>query len=787
MRIALAGNPNSGKTTMYNALTGSSEKVGNWAGVTVDKKEHPIKKAYAGSEQLIAVDLPGAYSMSPFTSEESITSSFVKKENPDVIINIVDADNLSRSLFFTTQLLELGVPTVVALNKSDLNEKKGTKIDEKALSEKLGCPVVNTVSTSSKGLKELIEAAVALAGKEQKAPYEQGDIDLTDKKTVEAADRRRFEFVNGIVKDVQTRKVLTKDKNVGDKIDAILINKWLGIPIFAVVMFLVFQISQTWLGAWIAEGVTVGSVEIPGLVTLIEMFGEWVSGLMENAHPLLSSVVVDGIIGGVGAVVGFLPLVMVMYFLIALLEDCGYMARVAVVLDPIFKKVGLSGKSVIPFVIGTGCAIPGVMACRTIRNERERRATAMLTPFMPCGAKLPVIALFAGVFFGKSRWVGVSMYFVGIIIILLCALLINKLTGHKARKSFFIIELPEYKVPSLKFSFKSMCQRGWSYIVKAGTIILVCNFVVHILLSFSLGFEFLDYDAIKEEHTPGITESYAEIFNGKVGVSGEDDIYADWALLDEEDETQKYKDIITEGETVRFIVAQNEDGEYEPLQYGRIEQDGDEWSFAEGECYDMYNHPELAEQWEILGGALREESSKSILATISKPFAYAFAPITGTDRWEFSAATITGFIAKENVVGTLQVCLGAANQINDDFELIGDDHGALKDAFGIPAAAALALLMFNLFTPPCFAALGAMNSEIKSKKWFWAGVGLQFAVGYSLSFLVFFFGTLFTSGSFGAIWMPILGWAVVLAVTAIFTVMVIRKNNQLKAEYTLKA
>ena len=786
MRIALAGNPNSGKTTMYNALTGRSEKVGNWAGVTVDKKEHPIKKTYAGKEQLIAVDLPGAYSMSPFTSEESITSSYVKKENPDVIINIVDADNLSRSLFFTTQLLELGIPVVVALNKSDLNEKKGTSIDAAALSAKLNCPVITTVSTSAKGLKALMEAVIARVGTEQKAPYAQGEVDLGNKAAVEEADRNRFAFVNEVVKMVETRKVLTKDRNFGDKIDAILTNKWLGIPIFAVVMFLVFQISQNWLGAWIAEGVAIGDVEIPGLVTLIEMFGEWVSGLMENTHPLLSSIVVDGIIGGVGAVVGFLPLVMVMYFLIALLEDCGYMARVAVVLDPIFKKVGLSGKSVIPFVIGTGCAIPGVMACRTIRNERERRATAMLTPFMPCGAKLPVIALFAGVFFGDSRWVGVSMYFVGIIIILLCALLINKLTGHKARKSFFIIELPEYKNPSLKFSLKSMFQRGWAYIVKAGTIILVCNFVVHILLSFSPTFQFLDYDAIKEEHTPGITENYAEIFNDKVEADGEDP-YANWALLDEEDETQKYKDAVIGDNTLRFVVAQNEDGEFEPLQYGIIEKNGEDWEFVEGECFDVYNHPELEDQWSALGGALREESSKSILAKIAKPFAYAFAPITGTDRWEFSAASITGFIAKENVVGTLQVCLGAANQINDDFELIGDDHGALKDAFGIPAAAALALLMFNLFTPPCFAAIGAMNSEIKSKKWFWAGVGLQFAVGYTLGFLVFFFGTLFTGGSFGEIWMPILGWVVVLAVAAIFTVAIIRKNKQIKAEYTLKS
>ncbi|MBQ5800647.1 MAG: ferrous iron transporter B, partial [Clostridia bacterium] len=484
MRIALTGNPNSGKTTMFNALTGRSEKVGNWAGVTVDKKEHPIKKAYAGSEQLIAVDLPGAYSMSPFTSEESITSSYVKEESPDVIINIVDADNLSRSLFFTTQLLELGIPVVVALNKSDLNEKKGTKIDAEALSKKLGCPVINTVSTSADGLKAVVEAAVASVGKAQKAPYIQGDIDLTNKAIVEAADRKRFSFVNGIVKSVETRRVLTKDLNLGDKIDDILTNKWLGIPIFALVMWAVFWISQAGPGVWLAEGLDVGETHLWGLVDCIGYFKEIVATWLSGAHDLIQAIILEGIIEGVAAVVGFLPLVMVMYFLIALLEDCGYMARATVVLDPIFKRVGLSGKSVIPFIIGTGCAIPGVMACRTIRNERERRATAMIAPFMPCGAKLPVIALFAGAFFDNAEWVGTLMYFVGIVIILLSALLINKLTGHKARKSYFIIELPEYKVPSFWLAFKSMCQRGWSYIVKAGTVILVCNFVVYMMQTY---------------------------------------------------------------------------------------------------------------------------------------------------------------------------------------------------------------------------------------------------------------------------------------------------------------
>lgn len=489
MRIALTGNPNSGKTTMYNKLTGRNERVGNWAGVTVDKKEHKIKKSfYEGEEELIAVDLPGAYSMSPFTSEESITSAYVKEEKPDAIINIVDATNLSRSLFFTTQLLELGIPVVVALNKTDVNKKKETIIDATKLSQELGCTVVETVSTSAGGLKAAVKAAVALRGKEQTAPFQQGDIDLTDKKVVEIADRNRFEFVKMIVDKVETRKVLTKEHSWQDDFDAVLTNKWLGIPIFAVVMFLVFGISQAWLGPWIADT----------FVGWLEMGQEWIKGLLENPETgelgIWGSILVDGVIGGVIAVIGFLPLVMVMYFLIALLEDCGYMSRASVVLDPIFKKVGLSGKSIIPFVIGTGCAIPGVMACRTIRNERERRTTAMLAPFMPCGAKLPVIALFAGAFFGDSPWVGTLMYFCGIAIIFGGALLVNLLTGHKNRKSFFIIELPEYKFPNVWGACKSMFARAWSYIVKAGTIILVCNFIVHVMQTFNWSFQAVEAD-----------------------------------------------------------------------------------------------------------------------------------------------------------------------------------------------------------------------------------------------------------------------------------------------------
>ena len=665
MRIALTGNPNSGKTTMFNALTGRNERVGNWAGVTVEKKESPIKRGYFdGAEELIAVDLPGAYSMSPFTSEESITSSYVKNENPDVIINIVDATNLSRSLFFTTQLLELGIPVVVALNKSDITDRKKTEIDVKKLEQKLGCPVIRTVSTASghDGLKDVVKKAVSLKECGQKAPYVQAEINLQDKASVEAEDRKRFEFVNGIVKTVEKRRVFTKDKNKQDKIDSVLTNKFIGLPVFAVIMFGVFYISQSTVGTWIADW----------LVGWIETFQAWVGELVANASPFTQALLVDGIIGGVGAVVGFLPLVMVMYFLIALLEDCGYMARATVVLDPIFKRVGLSGKSVIPMVIGTGCAIPGIMACRTIRNERERRATAMLTPFMPCGAKLPVIALFAGAFFADASWVGPTMYLVGIALVFLGALLVNKVTGYKFRKSFFIIELPEYKIPSLKRAVLSMLSRGKAYIVKAGTIILVCNTVVQIMQSFNWQFQVIEEGM---EHT-------------------------------------------------------------------------------------------------------------SILASIASPFAVVLIPL-GFGVWQLAAAAITGFIAKENVVGTLAVVYGLTNFIDTEELALISGGTEVAAVMGLTKAAALAYLMFNLFTPPCFAALGAMNSEMQDKKWLWGGIALQLSTGYTVAFFVYQIGTLVTTGTVGSGFIP--GLLVVAVFAMILTVLIRKKEKQFSREYGLHA
>ncbi len=662
MRIALTGNPNSGKTTLYNALTGKTERVGNWAGVTVDKKESPIRRQFSeGTEELIAVDLPGAYSMSPFTSEESVTNTYIKNENPDVIINIVDATNLSRSLFFTTQLLELGVPVVVALNKKDINDKKQTKIDVEKLSKKLQCPVIATVSTnaSDAGLTALVKKAQALKGTTQEAPFYQADIDLSDKKAVEEADKKRFELVNGIVAKVEKRKILTSEKNAQDKADSIVAHRWFGIPIFAAVMWAVFALSQTYVGAWIADF----------LVGWIETFQGYVAGLVEGASPILQALLVEGIIGGVGAVVGFLPLVMVMYFLIALLEDCGYMARVAVVMDRFFKKVGLSGKSIIPMVIGTGCAIPGVMASRTIRNERERRTTAMLTPFMPCGAKMPVIALFAGAFFGGATWVSPTMYLVGIGLIILSALMVVRITGHKNRKSYFIMELPEYKIPSIKRATLSMLARAKSFIIKAGTVILVCNAVIQIMQTFNWNFQ----------------------------------------------------------------------------------------AVAEG------------------------AENTSILATVASPFAVLLIPL-GFGTWQLAAASITGFIAKENVVGTLAVVFAITNFIDPEaLELVGGATD-VASTMGMTSVAALAYLMFNLYTPPCFAAIGAMNAEMQSKKWLFAGLSLQLGTGYVVAFLVYQVGTLITTGSVGVGFVP--GLIAVLAMLAI--VLYLMKRGDAKvAEYKI--
>jgi ferrous iron transport protein B len=632
MKIALTGNPNSGKTTLFNAITGKIEHVGNWAGVTVEKKEGNIKSSlYEGNEKLTVVDLPGAYSMSPYTSEESVTKEFVLNESPDVIINIVDANNLSRSLFFTTQLRELGIPVVVALNKSDMTERKDIIIDEELLRESLKCPVVKTIATKGgeNGLSNLINTVVAVFSEKKKQPilFSVSGREIVSKEEAEKNDKKRFAFVDEIVSQVERRTVSSSSQTIQDKIDKVVAHKWLGLPLFAVIIWFVFSVSQAWLGPWLADV----------LVGWIDQFYGLIEGLIgESVNPVLGSILLDGIIGGVGAVVGFLPLIMLLFFMLALLEDSGYMARVAVIMDRYFKKIGLSGKSIIPMIVGTGCSIPGIMATRTIKNERQRRTTAMLTPFMPCGAKLPIIALFSGVFFNNNAWVGTSMYFLAIGVIILSGLIIRKITGDKSQ-SYFIMELPEYRFPSIKRATISMLNRGKSFVIKAGTIILICNAVVQLLQTFN-------------------------------------------------------------------------------------------WQF------------------QVVADSMPETS---ILASLASPLAWIFIPL-GFGMWQFAASAITGFIAKENVVGTLAVTFAITNFIDvDELALIGGSSDVVP-IFGIGAVAALSYLVFNLFTPPCFAAIGSMNSEMEDRKWLWGAIGFQLGMGYVLAFLVYQFGTLFTTGNLGS-------------------------------------
>ena len=662
MKVALTGNPNSGKTTLFNAITGKIEKVGNWAGVTIDKKEGEIKEQYNKTgKQITAIDLPGAYSMSPYTSEESITSAFVKGENPDVIINIVDATNLSRSLFFTTQLLELGIPVVVALNKTDMNRRKENAVNIKKLSRTLGCNVIETVSTTGEGLEKLISTVNSVVGKGQTAPFDGKDVDMTSRESVEASDVKRYDFVKSVIRDVESRSQASNAQTRQDAADRILAHRWFGIPIFAMIMWAVFSLSQTHIGPLLADILVGGLESVQGMV----------ADNMTGVSPFLSSLLVDGIMGGFIAIVGFLPLIMVLFFLLAILEDCGYMARVAVVMDRYFVRVGLSGKSIIPMIIGTGCAIPGVMATRTIKNDRQRRTTAMLAPFMPCGAKLPVIALFAGVFFDDAGWVGTMMYFAAIFIIIFSAMLIQRITGEKEAKSFFIMELPEYRFPSIRRATLSMMSRGRSFIIKAGTIIVLCNMVVQIMQSFN------------------------------------------WSLQ-----------LVEEG-----------------------------------------------------------AESSSILAGIASPFALILIPL-GFGVWQLAAAAITGFIAKENVVGTLAVVYGISNFIDTEELALVSGAASVAEIMGLSSAAALAYLMFNLFTPPCFAAIGAMNSEMESAKWLWGGIGLQFSMGYVVAFLVYQVGTIITVGSVGQGFIP--GLAVVLGVIAVVGYLVRKGNEKAQKFATVK-
>ena len=644
MKIALAGNPNSGKTTLYNALTGKQEYVGNWAGVTVSKKEAKLKESLGNNIDI--VDLPGAYSIRPYTSEESITTDFIKTENPDVIINVVDSTNLNRSLFFTTQLLELNIPVVVALNKVDIS-KNVTDIDVSKLEKELNCKVVEISAAKNEGLKNLINVASESSKlKEQKNLFKE----LSNIHNEEKQDKKRYSIVNNIISKVENRIIRHNEETLEDKIDRFVTNPIIGTGLFILIMAFIFDLSINTLGPLVADA----------LVGFIENFQNAVSGQLASmgTSDFLNSLLTDGIIGGVGAVVGFVPLVMVLMFMLSLVEDSGFMARIALIFDPLFRKIGLSGKSIIPMIVGYGCSIPGIMATRTIKDEKQRRLTAMLTPFVPCGAKLPIIALFTAAFFPEQGYMFPITYIVAFSVIICVGLILKKVTGADNIKNYFIIELPQYRIPSIKRAFFKMLETGKDFITRAGTIIIVCNTVVFIMSSFNFKLQLVE-DAV----------------------------------------------------------------------------------------------------------------NTSIRANVATPFAFLLIPV-GIGVWQLSAAAITGFIAKEEVVGTLAVVYSMGAAINSDFELV--NAMTVRETMGITAVSALAFMFFNLFTPPCFAAIGAMKSEMKSNKWLLKSVLLQLSVGYIVAMITYQVGTILVYKELAQGFIP----AVIILALAVFYVVYKIKSNK---------
>ena len=681
IKIALAGNPNCGKTTLFNALTGANQFVGNWPGVTVEKKEGKLK----GHKDVVIMDLPGIYSLSPYTLEEVVARNYLIGEKPDAIINIIDGTNIERNLYLSTQIIELGIPVVMAVNMMDLVAKNGDNINIKALGDALGCEVVEISALKGTGVKKAAEKAVAAA--QQKKAVDRvhafaQDVEDTiatveDKlgSSVPEAQKRFFAIkllekdskiseqltttpdVSAEVKaledkfDDDTESIITNERytyitsiigkcvkkaagseklTVSDKIDRIVTNRILALPIFALVMFIVYYVSITTVGGFLTDWTNdtlFGEWIIPGAQSFFEGIGcaDWLTGL-----------IVDGIISGVGAVLGFVPQMLVLFIFLAFLEGCGYMARVAFIMDRIFRKFGLSGKSFIPMLIGTGCGVPGIMASRTIENERDRRMTIMTTTFIPCGAKLPIIALIAGAFFGNAGWVSWSAYFVGIAAIICSGIILKKTKMFSGDPAPFVMELPAYHLPTVGSVLRSMWERGWSFIKKAGTIILLSTIVV-------------------------------------------------WF-------------------TTYFGVV---DGTFRMLS--------------------------------------DEEIDYSILAAIGKCISWIFIPL-GWGDWKSAVATVTGLVAKENVVGTFGI-LFHYGEVGEAGEEIWGNLAA-----NMTGIAAYSYLVFNLLCAPCFAAMGAIKREMNNAKWFWFAIGYQCGLAYLVGLCIFQIGGLFTGAATFGFW-----------------------------------
>jgi ferrous iron transport protein B len=695
IRIALAGNPNSGKTTLFNVLTGSNQFVGNWPGVTVEKKEGRLKN----HRDVAVIDLPGIYSLSPYSLEEVIARNYLTEQKPELILNVIDGSNLERNLFLTTQLLEMGIPVLAAVNMIDVVTKSGDSIDLAGLERALGCPVVAVSALKGTGLTGAVDRALALAA-EGKPPRpvvpalpspESGAPDSGEgEEDSEARDTEaRYEFIDGVVSGCLKRRRIRGEFSISDRIDRVVTNRFLALPIFAVVIFIIYFVSVstvgTWVTDWTNEGLFGGGWRLGGgrayaeaveafragtpaadsgansaMEPVPEDFGIWVPGIPVLAGGALEALgtadwlnglILDGIIGGVGAVLGFVPQMLVLFLFLAALESCGYMARIAFILDRLFRRFGLSGKSFIPMLIGTGCGIPGVMASRTIENEHDRRLTVMVTTFMPCGAKLPIIALISGAVLGGAWWVAPSAYFIGIAAVIVSGIMLKKTGPFLGEVSPFVMELPAYHVPGLVNVLRSMWERAWSFIKKAGSVILLSAVLIWFLSNFG---------------------------------------------------------------------------------------------FRDG------------------GFGMVENLTDGLLAAIGSVIAVVFVPL-GFGSWDAAVATITGLVAKENVVGTMGVLYGFAE--------VGEEGQEMWDVFAahFNALSAYAFLMFNLYCPPCFAAIGAIRREMNNPRWTCFAIAYQLAFGYTLTLMVYQAGRLFSGGGFGV------GTAAALAVLGLYLWLLFRK------------